>query len=918
MADGAVNFLLDKLTSILLQKASLLGGHHDEIEEIKLELESMKSLLRDAERSMQRSEVVETWVRQVREVASEVEDIIDEFMHLKDRGKRKIGFKGIAKDIINLPKNITARSQISSKFPKIKAKVHEISERSKRYGFHKLDEGTNMATESWYHYGESSRFFEDDEIVGMEGNTEKLLEWLLESEQRRTIISIVGMGGLGKTTLVTRVYNDQRIQRNFDCCAWISVSQSTGIHELLRSIVREFFYAKRVDLPSNFGSMNNMQLMAMLIDYLQRKRYVVVLDDVWSIDLWSIIRGAFPNNKHGSRIVLTTRNENVATSVGVGFRLHRLEPLQESDAWALFCKKTFWNEAGRCCPPELQPLAQDIMKKCEGLPLAIVAIGGLMCSRSKTVGEWKKVKESLNWQLSNNPILEKVKGILLLSFKDLPYYLKHCFLYCCIFHYGYQIKRKKLIRLWVAEGFIKERKGMTMEDTAEEYLTDLIFRSMIQVTETNADGRVKTCRVHDVMRELAMATSEKQNFCTAYDGPESRLEGKIHHLSIYDRDESIQLSSTMSQHLRSLFVFKTDTCTSFSMDAVSSKFKLLRVLELQGVPIEKIPGTLIRLFNLRYLNLRDTKISELPKSIERLQNLQTLDVRYTNVRKLPNGISNLPRLRHLYMCGSNDQNSEVSNSPNSVQPPAGIWNIEGLQTLACVEAEEELIQGVGNLTELRRLEITKLRMVDGPKLCTSIQKMKSLLHLGITAINKEELQLEALSMPPPFLQKLKLAGQLSRLPHWLGSLANLTHLLLTMSCLHDDVISSLHVLSALVFLELKKAYNGKLLHFKVGWFPRLKKLNIVELTQLESLVLEEGTLPTIRDLNLIRCPELKMLPQGIEHLTSLKMLHLEDMPEESIRRLQGDTNEDQAKVRHIATIKLVYLTGQDRVVETLC
>jgi len=917
MADGAVNFLLDKLTTILLQQASLLGDAHDGIEEIKLELETMRSFLRDAERRMERSELVETWVRQVREVAYEVEDIIDEFMHLKGRENHISGFKGIAKDFVNLPKNITARRQISSKLPKIKAKVHDISERSKRYDFDKFDEGTskNMASESWQHYGGSSVLFDEDEIVGMEEDTEQMLEWLLEDEQRRAIISIVGMGGLGKTTLVTRVYNDQRIKRHFDCWAWISVSQTYGIEELLRSMVREFFGTKQVELPSNLGSMNNMQLMGMLIGFLHQKRYVVVLDDVWSIDLWSIMRGAFPNNKHGSRIILTTRNENVATSVGIGFRVHRLVPLGENDAWTLFCKKAFWNEPGRCCPTELNPLAQAIMKKCEGLPLAIVAIGGLMCSRSKTTGEWKKVKESLNWQLSNNPLLGKVKGILLLSFKDLPFYLKHCFLYCCMFHFGYHIKRKKLVRLWVAEGFIKERKGMTMEEVAEEYLTDLIFLSMIQVTEINAAGRVKTCRVHDVMHELAMATSEKENFCTAYDGRESRLEGKVHRLSVYHRGENIRLSRTVSHHLRSFFVFKTDMCTSFSLDEVSSKFKLLRVLELQGVPTETIPSTLVNLFNLRYLNLRGTKISKLPKSMERLQNLQTLDVRNTNVRRLPSGISKLPRLRHLYMGFNNDQNSETSNIPNSIQAPAGIWNIRGLQTLACIEAEEELIQQIGNLTELRRLEIKRLRTVNGPNLCTSIQKMTNLLRLGVTATNGEKLQLEAIYPPPPFLQKLELVGQLNRLPHWLESLQNLSHLYLSMSCLQYDIVSSLHVLSGLVFLELKKAYDGKLLHFKAGWFPKLNKLNIVELAQLDSLVVEEGALPTIQELNLIYCPELKMLPEGIEHLTKLKKLHLEQMPEEFIRRLRDDANLHQAKVRHIPTIKLV--SGQNRVVETL-
>ncbi|KAG6785167.1 hypothetical protein POTOM_010893 [Populus tomentosa] len=889
MADGAVSFLLDKLTTILLQKASLLGDARDKIEEIKLELESMKSFLRDAERRKEKSDSVETWVRQVREVAYEVEDIIDEFMHHKYKEPLKNGFKGIVEGVVKFPKNITSRHRISSKLQKVIAKVHEVSERSKRYGFDPIDEEAtrNVAGDRWQHYGESATFVDEDDIVGMEESTEQLLGWLMEDEPRRTVISIVGMGGLGKTTLVTRVYNNHIIKRGFDCWAWISVSQTCGTGELLRSIIKELFGATSVVIPNNLGSMNYRQLVGMLIDYLHQKRYVIVLDDVWSIDLWSIIRTAFPNNRYGSRIILTTRNKNVATSVGIGSRVHQLAPLQEKDAWALFCKKTFWNDMVHLCPKELKHLAKAILKKCEGLPLAIVAVGGLMCSRSKTVVEWKKVFESLNWQLSNNPLLEQVKGILLLSFNDLPFYLKYCFLFCCVFRDGYPIRRKKLIRLWIAEGFIRERKGMTLEEIAEEYLTELVLRSLIQVTETNDAGRVKICRVQDVMRELAMTISEKENFCTA----------------------------AVSHHLRSFFVFPTDTCSSFSLAVVSSKFKFLRVLDLEGVPIETMPGTLVELFNLRYLNLRDTDIRELPKSMERLNKLQTLDVWNTYIERLPSGISKLSNLRHLFMLHKNGQNSQTTDA---LQAPGGIWNIRSLQTLACIEAEKELIQQVGNLTGLKRLEIAKLRAADGPKLCDSIQKLTGLLRLGVMATNtEEELQLEALPLTPIFLQKLTLIGHLNRLPPWIGSLENLTHLYLGYSRLQEDILSSIHVLSSLVFLELKKAYDGRALHFKEGWFPRLNKLNLVELVQLDSLKLEENSLPSIQELYLIRCQAMTALPQGIEHLNGLQKLHLEDMHEQLLQRFRSGIIEDQQKVQHIPTIKLVYITEQTRVVETL-
>lgn len=899
MADGAVNFLLEKLTIILMQRASLLGEGHGEIDEIRLELESMRSFLRDAERRKERSELVEAWVRQVREVAYEIEDIVDEFLYHKERNGNGAVLKKFVQDIVNLPKNMMARHQISSKLQKLKAKVHEVSERSKRYGFDEISEGRRKRTAS-NNWRELPVFSDDDEeLVGIEENTRVMLEWLEADEPHKNIFSIVGMGGLGKTTLVTQVY--EKVKHNFDCWAWISVSQTNEGGELLRSMIKELVEIKQGMIPGNLGSMNYMQLVRILIDYLLPKRYVLVLDDIWSIDLWSQIRGAFPNNRNRSRIILTTRNENVAASVGIGNRIHRLQPLQDADAWALFCKKAFWNDPGHSCPRELEPLARVILKKCEGLPLAIVAVGGLMCSRNKTFVEWKKVYESINWQLSYNPMLEQVKGILLLSFNDLPFYLKHCFLYCSIFPDGHPIKRKKLIRLWVAEGFITERKGMTMEEVADEYLTELILRSMIQVTETNDEGRVKTCRVHDVMRELAMTTSEKENFCTACDGRETSLEGKTHRLSVYNRGEKIKLSGTLSQRLRSFFVFETDVSSLFSLNELLAKFKLLRVLDLQGVSIETLPSSLLGLFNLRYLNLRETKVKKLPEAVERLKNLQTLDVRNTNVKRLPNGVSKLHKLRHLYMYHDNEGSSRTPSLRRSLQAPLGIWNARSLQTLVCVEAEEQLIKEIHNLTELRRLEITNLRAVDGPTLCSSVQKMTSLVQLGVAATDGEELQLAALSLPP-FLQKLTLVGRLNALPHWLDSLANLTHLHLDLSQLQQDITSSLNPLSNLVFLQLKKAYDGEVLDFRIGWFPRLKKLNLLELRRLGSVRVEEGALASIQELYLIRCPALKVLPQGIEYLTGLQKLLLEEMPEDFVERLKSDMSEDESKLQHIPTI----------------
>ncbi|MFS8028535.1 putative P-loop containing nucleoside triphosphate hydrolase, leucine-rich repeat domain superfamily [Helianthus anomalus] len=794
--------------------------------------------------------------------------------------------------------HLSRRRKISMKLQKLKAEVQEVCERRNRYTFDLQTEderrgARNTSIDWWQRQEELSMFVDEEEIVGMGDKKAKLMEWLLEDDPRRMVLSIVGMGGLGKTTLVTKVYNDQMIQRHFDIWAWVSVSQTNGVEELLRSLIKKLLGPKYYD-PSGLGLMSYRELVEMLIDYLHKKRYVIILDDVWNILLWSRIRSAFPENGLGSRVIFTTRNDNIAKSVGPGKHILHLQPLGEDDSWALFCRKAFWSDSGHCCPVELEELAKAITRKCEGLPLAIVAIGGLVCSLKKPDSSGS------------------VQGILSLSFNDLPFYLKHCFLYCCIFRDGYPIKRKKLIRLWVAEGFILERKGMTMEEVAEEYLMELSLRSMIQVTETNDTGRVKTFRVHDVMRELAMATSEKDNFCSTYDDSEARTITKVQRLSVYNRGEIVRLSSSLSRHLRAFFVFQIETNSSFSITAILSSFKLLKVLYLESVCVGRIPNSVVDLFNLRYLNLRGTNINKLPQSIHRLRNLQTLDVRNTHLDKLPSGISIIPRLRHLLIgC------SKAPDLHSGLRVLAEITNMRSLQTLALIEAEEELIQKIGNLSDLKRLDITKLKAEDGPKLCSSIEKMTDLRRLSIEASTEtEELVLERLSHPPLFLQKLALIGKLSRLPPWLETLSNLTHLYLSCSSLDEnmDMLSVIQKLPMLACLELKNACKCKFLNFTNGGFQKLNKMRLLELGELVALRLEKGTMPSIKELNLIRCREMRSTLQGLQHLTSLQKLHLEEMPAELVEKLRGD---ELTNVQHINTISLLYLSGQSLVSETL-
>lgn len=284
--------------------------------------------------------------------------------------------------------------------------------------------------------------------------------------------------------LVTKDFNSPAVKEHFQCYAWISVSKSYKIEELLRRMMKEFYNSRKEDLQNNskkedlldnIGQKDYRQLVKTFISYLEDKRYVIVLDDAWNRQAWDDMSTAIPNNQCGSRVMLTTRNRDLGVESDIFF----LQPVNNINAWALFCRKAFWNIPNRSCPQEL---AKAIVGKCEGLPLAIVAIGGTMSWKERRELQWKKVEDSLGWGLSNNPDLDRMKNILLQSYHGLPYHLKNCFLYCSIFPKESIIFPEKLLRVWIAEGFVDEIRGPTMEDVAENYLKELIHQSMIQVT----------------------------------------------------------------------------------------------------------------------------------------------------------------------------------------------------------------------------------------------------------------------------------------------------------------------------------------------------------------------------------------------------------------------------------------------------
>lgn len=900
MAESPVLFLLEKLTSLLQEEVQLLKGVRAEVQFIKDELERLKAILRMADAVEDREPELKVWVKQVRDVAHDMEDAIDEFT-LRLVNHHGHGFAASIKAL-------RARHRIASEIQEIKTRVETIANRRSI-----ADTGS-----SWSHRYRTrldsqgdALLLEEADLVGIEKPKKQMMELLFKEEPGRVVIPIYGMGGLGKTTLAKQVYEDSKVKKRYRMHAWVTVSQTFKMNELLRDLVQQLYNVIGKQAPEAVGTMKSDKLKEVIKNLLQQSRYLIVLDDVWRVNAWDAIKHALPNNSYGSRVMVTTRNKDVAASSCTEWhgKVYNLEFLPQPEAWSLFCKKTF---QGNSCPPHLEESCGSILKRCGGLPLAIVAISGALSTKDKTnIEEWLSVCKSFASEIEGNDKLEDMKKVLSLSFNDLPYYLKSCLLYLVIFPEFYAIEHMRLIRLWIAEGFVNGEEGRTLEEVAESYLKELINRSLIQVVEKSSDGRMKTCRIHDFLRDLINLKSRDQNFATVAKEQDTIWPERVRRLSVMNSLQNIQQNKTSFQ-LRSLLLFALSE--SLDHSSVSPLFsngcRLLRVLDLQDAPLEVFPAEIVNLYHLKYLSLKNTKVSKIPSSIKKLQNLETLDLKHSYVTELPVEILQLHRLRHLLVYRYEVESYAYFHSRHGFKLPAPIGSMQSLQKLCFIEADQgsqELMIELGKLTQLRRLGIRKMKQEDGAALCSSIEKMTNLRSLSITAIEDDEIiDIQNIARPPPYLRKLYLSGRLEKLPEWIFSLQNLVRVYLKWSRLKEDPLVYLQDLPNLIHLEFLQVYVGETLHFKAKGFPSLKLLGLDDMDGLKSMVVEEGAMPNLKRLIIQRCGSLKQVPSGIEHLSKLRAIDFFDMPDELIMALRPNGGEDYWRVEHVPVVYSTY------------
>ncbi|RCV22730.1 hypothetical protein SETIT_4G243900v2 [Setaria italica] len=890
---------LTKIASEVVEAAPILTDFEHSVKQIEGELSVMLAFIGQVRAQKAADRAFDAWLDQVRDVAHELEDIIDEYAYLTVQAANTGSF---FKRKFHQVRNFAAWQKLPTRISQVEARIRRLAEMRNQYGISvgEIDRSDKLQIPNQLSVSDSAYLTDNSEIVGHADEIGILTQWLLEEKQDRTLIAIIGMGGLGKTTVVSSVYKNQKIRRSFDCHAWVTVSQTYQVEELLREIISQLI-EQRASMASGLMTMSRMRLVEKIQSYLRDNKYLIVLDDIWDKDAWLYLNHAFVGNNCGSKVLITTRRKDVSY-LAAHNRIIELKTLNYAESWELFCKKAFCASKDNICPMNLRSLAGKIVYKCQGLPLAIVIIGSILSYRELDAQEWSFFYNQLSWQLANNPELSWISSVLNLSLDDLPCHLRSCFLYCSLFPEDHKIKRKLIAKLWIAEGLVEERgDAATMEEVAEHYLVELTHRSLLQVIERNASGRARTFLMHDLVREVTSVTAQKEKFAAIHGtAGVAHVSQKARRLCVQKVVDSQNYLA--SSHLRSFILFDTVVPSSWIYD-VSSHFRLLRVLCLRFTNIEQVPDVVTELYNLRYLDISYTKVKWISPSFRKLVNLQVLDLRFSYVKELPLEITMLTNLRHLHVCVVHDIQERSLNCFSDTKFRGNICGLKNLQALHTVSTNKDLVLQLGNLTMMRSLSVMKVRQSYIAELWNSLTKMPNLSRLLLFASDMDEILNLKMLRPLPDLKLLWLAGKLDggTVPSLFSKFEKLTLLKMDWTGLKKDPIRSFSHMSTLVNLGLRGAYGGEHLSFCAGWFPKLKYLQLADMEHLSCILMEDGTMIGLHHLELIGLRNIRAVPKGIKYIRTLHQMFLTDMPMEFVESLRGSASHI---VQHVTNVHI--------------
>ncbi|XP_049362304.1 putative disease resistance protein RGA1 [Solanum verrucosum] len=844
MAESLLQILLENLTSFIQGEVGLILGFKDEFETLQRTFTMIQAVLEHAQEKQLKDKPIENWLQNLNVAAYEADDILDECKTESARLKQtKYGSYH--------PKAIAFRYKIGKKMKNIMKKLDAIA--ADRIKFHlEIRPIERQAARP-----QTGSVLTEKQVYGRGKEEDEIVKILINNAQQLSVLPILGLGGLGKTTLAQMVFHDPRVTDHFHPKIWICVSEDFDEKRLIKAIVESIE-------GTSLSDMDLDPLQKKLQKLLNGKRYLLVLDDVWNEDRhkWDNLKAVLKVGAQGASVLVTTRLERVGSIMGT-LQPYKLSNLSQEDCCSLFMQRAFGQQEEM--NPNLVAIGKEIVKKSGGVPLAAKTLGGLLrFERKERLWEHVRDSEICNLRQDNSSIMPALK----LSYHHLPLDLRQCFAYCAVFPKDTEMEKEKIISLWMAHGFLLSKGNMELEDVGNEVWEELYLRSFFQEIEVRS-GKTYF-KMHDLIHDLATSL---------FSARASSSNIREINVKIYSHMMSIGFAAVESSYSHLLV----------------ENFVSLRVLNLNYLE-KQLPSSIGDLVHLRYLDLSyNTEMRSLPKQLCKLQNLQTLALQYcTSLCCLPKETSKLGSLRNLLLDGCIKLNS---------MPPR-IGSLTCLKTLGFYFVGRKKGFQLGELRNLNlygSIEISHLERVKNDKDAkeANLSAKENLQSLSMSwdkyeprRYESEEVRVIEALKPHPNLTSLTISGFKGfRFPEWMNHsvLRNVVSITIK-GCTNCSCLPPFGELSCLESLEL---WNGCVEYVDVdvgsGRFPSLRKLVIWDFSNLKGLLKKEGEkqFPVLEEMTFYSCPILR----SISNLSALTSLYISDyvgatsLPEEMFKSL---------------------------------
>ncbi|KAF3436956.1 hypothetical protein FNV43_RR19709 [Rhamnella rubrinervis] len=664
--------IIGQLGNAAVKEIGSLWGVEDELDQLEDTITTIKGVLAHAEKQQTHNDQIRIWLQRLEDVVYEADDLVDGFSTEGLRQQVMSGSKMLkqVRTFCSPSNQFIFRHKMVLRIRDIRKKLDVIAD-DKKY-FH-LESGLGLGDTKLVSPGgwETYSFVRKEQVVGRDDDKMAIMKLIfdIKTDENIGVIAIVGVGGLGKTTLAQLVFNDEKVKEHFELTMWVNVPKDFDVKSVIREITKS---GEKDERPLD-------ELQKDVQEKLNRKRYFLVLDDMWdeNCEKWLKLENLLRDGAYGSRIIVTTRSKRVADIVRGTMEPYLLGLLDSEKSWDLF-KKVAFKRGVEPKDSEIVKIGKEITKKCGGIPLVIRTTGSMLYSIDQE--EWSSFSEKELSRVSGyeDDIIPRLK----LSYDRLPSHLKHCFSYCSLFPKNHKIDVQKLTHLWMAQGFIKlpSDSRQLLEDVGYEHFRDLLWRSFFHDVEMDKLSKnVIKCKMHDCMHDLATFVAGKECIILRSDDVGNKIDEKrTRHSSLFiipsSSDKQFPTSFVQARRIRTILRVSVYGLPGKHIVSELLGLELLRTLDLCEACMDVVPNSIGMLNHLRYLDLsRNYDMKALPNSITRLQNLQTLDLSYCrSLGALPEGITKLVNLRHLktYGCQS------------LIHMPRGLGRLTNLQTLS--------------------------------------------------------------------------------------------------------------------------------------------------------------------------------------------------------------------------------------------